>query len=143
MMNRKAFSVWQALLENPDQWFRLPELGRMTDLTCRQVAALINQMSMPPIERSAEMGDDVVFRFHGTPKEADDLLKSYRRELYHVDQDEMDMISSALSTIGWSSAYDIAEATGMPFLRVTRVVTTMPDVVIASNGSTRSYRKTL
>jgi hypothetical protein len=74
---------------------------------------------------------------------SDDLLKSYRRELYHVDQDEIDMISSALSTIGWSSAYDIAEATGIPFLRVTRVVTTMPDVVIASNGSTRSYRKTL
>lgn len=141
MISRKMFQIWQVLLAHPNSWVSIHNISKTTQLTYRQITTLVNQISDDRVKKDMTARGAPQYLFRGTPDEADTLLKELKFDLYDVKPHEVDLIYETLTSAGWSTAYDIAEDTGMPFVRVTRIMSALSDVHITDTGSYRTYRR--
>ena len=141
MISCKAFQIWQVLLARPNVWIPIHDISKATQLTYRQITTLVNQITDDRVRKDTSARGAPQYIFRGSTEEADELLRQLKFDLYSVEPNEVELIYSSLTSAGWSTAYDIAEDTGMPFVRVTRIMSALSDVHITEAGSFRTYRR--
>ena len=71
--NPKLFRVWRELKDIPDRWVDVMEIGKITNLTCRQVSALINMLPAKVDKRYDPENHAVQIRLIIDPEEIEEL----------------------------------------------------------------------
>lgn len=106
----------------------------------RQASTVIQTMGCSDIKRRDVPPDRVV---QICLEVSDDELRSLKRQVqtifYQIDDEVVENIRATLSPIGWTSAQDIALATGYRGVRIYVAISMMDDVISRDNGAYKAY----
>ena len=136
----KAYRVWKVLFEHPNEWLGLSYISREIDMSNRQTSSVIQTMNSSHIIKGEAPGTKYVeIKLEGTDEELKELRREVLMTFHEIDDEVMENIHSTLSTIGWTSAKDIALMTGYRGSRIYVAISLMDDVVSKDSGTSRLY----
>lgn len=122
-MAKKVYNIWMAILDDPFEWQDMTTLGKKTDLTARQVSALITHMCDDRIQR-----ENARVRFAGD----EEAVKTTRREVimrcFGIEEEDFDKVRAVLSNFGGVTIMDICAETDCNKANVSRILRLMGDV---------------
>ncbi len=138
----KMYRIWCQLKDIPHQWIDVMEVGRLTNLTCRQVSALVGMMpeglilkrrdhETKAMQLCLELDEDMI-------REQDVKM---RQICFQIKPENRDKISALLSPDEWISVTDLCAKTGLEKREVTQAISVIPNVEIKYKGKITVYRK--
>lgn len=139
-MNMKTYKVWNALLENPNEWMHILNICDSAGLTSKQVIRIISGFHSPYLQKE-HRSDGTYVCIYATPHELHSLRNAIIREFHEIDTEFIEMVDSVLMPIGWVSVTDIACDTGLKPQKVSAALSTMDGVIQKTIGNTHVYAK--
>ena len=140
-MNCKTYRVWGALLEYPNDWQSVMKIAYDINMTARQVSSIVGMMPSPPVVKERDEKDNKLYvRVIGTPEEISKLRAEVISDYFGISPDTWERVMNSLSPIGWMSVTDISDDTGVEKLRVSRILSALPNVVSKGSGTVTLYR---
>lgn len=139
-MNMKTYKVWDALLNNSNEWIHIMNICDITDLTTKQVVRILSGFRTPYLKKE-HRSDGTYACISATPAELKELRKDIVREFHGIDPEFIDRIYEVLSPIGWISITDIAYDTGLKPLKISAALSTMDNILQSMIGNTHVYAR--
>ena len=138
----KMYRIWSQLKDIPHRWIDVMEVGRLTNLTCRQVSALVGMMPeglvqkrRDPDSKAMQLCLDID---DSEIPEKDVWMKSV---CYQIKPENKEKINALLSTEEWISINSLCEQTGLERKEVSQAISIIPGVEIRYRGKITVYRK--
>lgn len=139
-VSSKAYRIWRILFEHPNEWLDLSYLGHEANMSNRQASTVIQTMGCPNIKRRDVPPDRVVQICLDIPEdEFIELKRQVQTIFYDITDEVVANIRATLSPIGWTTAQDIALATGYRGVRIYVAISMMDDVISRDNGAYKAY----
>lgn len=137
----KMYRIWSQLSDIPRRWIDVMEVGKLTNLTCRQVSALVNMMpegmvlkKRDPVTKAMQLYLDV---------EQQDIKKMdifMKEACYKTDARDRDKVREVLKPDVWTTVQDLCDATGLERRTVVQAVSMMQDVEVGCKDKVIMYR---
>lgn len=139
-VSSKAYKIWRVLFERPNEWLTLSYLSHAVDMSSRQTSSVLQTMSCQNIlKREVQPDRTIQIMLSGSDEELKELRRDVLTSFHEIDEVVIENIRSTLSTVGWTSAQDIALVTGYRGSRIHVAISLMDDVVSKGLGSSRMY----
>lgn len=139
-VSSKAYKVWKILFDHPNEWLTLSYISHEADMSNRQTSSVLQTMGYDHIQRAeVPPNRSVEIMLTVSDDELADLKREVMRSFHGIDDEVMENIRSALSTVGWTSAQDIAVITGYGGFKIYVAISMMDDVISKESGSARVY----
>lgn len=123
MMSKKIYNIWMAILDDPFEWQDMTTLGKKTDLTSRQVSAIITHM---PDERI--LRENARVKFAGDKAAVEATKREVIMSCFGIEEEDFDKVRAMLSDIGGITIKDICAEVDCNKANVSRILRLMGDV---------------
>lgn len=137
----KMYRVWSQLKDVPNRWIDVMEIGKLTNLTCRQVSALVNMM---PEEAVQKRRDPIVKSMQLCLSLSDDEIEEMdllmKEVCFQIKPEHKAAVSQALSD-EWLALPDLCAQTGLERKAVIQAISVIPGVETQYKGKITVYRK--
>lgn len=135
------YRVWSQLKDIPNKWIDVMEIGKLTNLTCRQVSALVNMM---PEEAVQKRRDPVVKSMQLclslSEKEVAEMDLMMKEVCFQIKPEHKALVNEALDQ-EWMALPDICAKTGLEKKSVIQAISVIPDIETQYKGKITVYRK--
>lgn len=139
-VSSKAYKIWKIFFEHPNEWLNLSFISYKADMTNRQASQIVQTMNCANIlKRDIPPNRCIQLMFEVTDEEYKKWKNDVLTSFYEIDDAVVSNIRSTLSTVGWTSAQDVALATGYRSSKIFIAISLMDDVVSRDMGSSRVY----
>ena len=138
----KMYRIWCQLKDIPRRWIDVMEVGRLTNLTCRQVSALVGMMPEGLIQKRRDPDTKAMQLY--LDMDAEDIPERdvwMKSVCYQIKPENKERIASLLSSEEWIPVTKLCELTGLERREVTQAISIIPDVEIRYRGKITVYRK--
>lgn len=141
MITSKECRIWMVLLDSPNQWIDMQEIGFLTGMTSKQASSIINHMSTDMIQKGHNMDGGLQAMLEIAPEDIQCTRSNILRECHGItDEMERNVINS-LSTVGWFSVMDVCDLTGYRKNDVMTILRTSDDILKKTANSSTLYMK--
>lgn len=140
--NPKLYRVWKVLAQTPREWISVMYVGKMSNMTCKQVSALVNLLPKGYVIRERDPVSKEIQIYLNLD---DTTIESFDREMktacFHFKECDKQAILEALGEENWISMTEICKITGLDRQYVAHIIPLMDGIELRFTGKINVYRK--